>query len=655
MIFNNLGVSLAFFLALAASPADASSHHRRLVKPQQSIADEVGKAKSSPGNSNKKNNGGGNNGGGPKKAGHGKPKFKLQGSKAGTSDIFEVNVRESTPAITSATTYSVNGGPKRYVKADALDEILVADNDDEDETGAGTVAIIAVNKKTGDVNGIVQRGRDKTKFTQKKNMQAWAFEAPEWEPPAWECGVSGAELESSHANESTSRHLNEDHHHHHDHHDHHHDHDHDHFNLSEIKENLRGSSLRLGKQRRALQGVGYSYQVDIYIEIDNQLCIDNGEDCLQSGVIGPNTMGYVNALFAGANTIYEDEIDTHLGVAHVDINTNYDSATGTSNALSIMRGIYSSQNFGYAQGTPIDLHHALLSKNMGGGIAYVGVICNSGYGFGLSASLNGNYQSMSASVVWDMNVFMHELGHNFDSGHTHDYSPQIDTCGDSCPAGLPLAKSATIMSYCHLCSGSYSNIDYTFGGKYNGSGSRSDLSNYQNSPLAGLGTISNEPKRVNVQMYNHVSGASCATVPTGPPPPPPTPQPTPVATPNPTQAATPPPTPCPGTDLQVQIDLKVDNYPEETTWALTNTCTNTVVQSFQGSTAVPDGTQLSDSYCIPAGAYEFTINDAYGDGICCNYGLGNYKIFLNGNNIVSATGEFGQSETSKSIAVQIPS
>lgn len=108
---------------------------------------------------------------------------------------------------------------------------------------------------------------------------------------------------------------------------------------------------------------------------------------------------------------------------------------------------------------------------------------------------------------------MHELGHNFNSDHTHSYSPVIDTCGSSCPAQLPLAKSATIMSYCHQCSGSYSNIQYTFGGKYSGVGLRSDMNSYSNSPLAGLGTVSIEPRRVNAKMWSHVSSRGTCTSP----------------------------------------------------------------------------------------------------------------------------------------------
>ena len=117
---------------------------------------------------------------------------------------------------------------------------------------------------------------------------------------------------------------------------------------------------------------------------------------------------------------------------------------------------------------------------------------------------------------------MHEIGHNFNSGHTHDggYSPRVDTCGcpysnghcaDSCPSQLPLPKSATLMSYCHLCSGGYSNTDFTFGGKYSGTGPRDNINSYTNSPLAG--SVSNNPRQVNVRMWGHVSSRGTCTEP----------------------------------------------------------------------------------------------------------------------------------------------
>lgn len=146
------------------------------------------------------------------------------------------------------------------------------------------------------------------------------MEAEAFEPPPWSCGMD--HLPEKEDLESTERRLSHTHDHHHDHdheeghvhtttHDHHHDHEghahtHDHsdIDLQSIKDGLRGSSIRLGK-RRKLQGSGYNFQVDIYLEIDNQLCVNNGESCPAGGSIPPNTMNYVNSIFAGANSVYE--------------------------------------------------------------------------------------------------------------------------------------------------------------------------------------------------------------------------------------------------------------------------------------------------------------------------------------------------------------
>ena len=58
-------------------------------------------------------------------------------------------------------------------------------------------------------------------------------------------------------------------------------------------------------------------------------------------------------------------------------------------------------------------------------------------------------------------------------------------------------------------------MDYTFGGKYIGSGSRGDINSYTNTDLAG--TVSAEPRQVNARMYSHVSSrGSCLGVPSGP-------------------------------------------------------------------------------------------------------------------------------------------
>ena len=47
-----------------------------------------------------------------------------------------------------------------------------------------------------------------------------------------------------------------------------------------------------------------------------------------------------------------------------------------------------------------------------GGIAYVGVVCNTYYGLGVEGIMQGNFESMDYTAVWDMLVVTHEIGHS---------------------------------------------------------------------------------------------------------------------------------------------------------------------------------------------------------------------------------------------------
>ena len=49
--------------------------------------------------------------------------------------------------------------------------------------------------------------------------------------------------------------------------------------------------------------------------------------------------------------------------------------------------------------------------------------------------------------------------------------------------------------------------------------------------------------------------------------------------------------------------------------------------------------------CLRDGCYTFTINDAYGDGICCAYGDGSYAVIDSIGNILGQGGEFTNSES----------
>src|SRR6185436_15623143 len=146
--------------------------------------------------------------------------------------------------------------------------------------------------------------------------------------------------------------------------------------------------------------------------------------------------------------------------------------------------------------------HMMSGKGLGGGIAWIGVLCsgafptgaaascpglgsesvNWGGAYGFTASLSGTFNINSPTVMWDIVAVAHEIGHNFNSPHTHCYNTlsagasPIDQCysGESVgasacysggtslpgPAGL---GSGTIMSYCHLLGGGFSNIILNFG------------------------------------------------------------------------------------------------------------------------------------------------------------------------------------------------
>jgi hypothetical protein len=72
----------------------------------------------------------------------------------------------------------------------------------------------------------------------------------------------------------------------------------------------------------------------------------------------------------------------------------------------------------------VDLHHTFFGRDFGGGLARIGVLCNPGWGFGMSSGLIGDFVSLDLAAVRDMKLFMHKLGHQLAGEHTNeiDYS-----------------------------------------------------------------------------------------------------------------------------------------------------------------------------------------------------------------------------------------
>ena len=93
-----------------------------------------------------------------------------------------------------------------------------------------------------------------------------------------------------------------------------------------------------------------------------------------------------------------------------------------------------------------------------------------------------------------------------------------------------------------------------------------------------------------------------------------------------------------GEDLTITI--LTDNYPGETTWTVTDV-SGTVVAS--GGPYATAATEYVEQVCLDAGCYTVTINDSFGDGICCAYGTGAYTVSTDGT-VLASGGEFTTAE-----------
>jgi hypothetical protein len=205
---------------------------------------------------------------------------------------------------------------------------------------------------------------------------------------------------------------------------------------------------------------------------------------------------YVGNLLGYSSTIYIGEINTSLVVQSVSLwTTASDPWVQTTTTCGLMEfGRYWNLN---RTSVPRTIAHFMSGKANGGGVAWLGVLCRTGFsatsscpglatdapwggGYGYTGNMSGLFNISNPTVMWDIMAVSHEIGHNFNSPHTHCYngiggsSSPIDQCysgecanGCSCaantlpgPAGV---RSGTIMSYCHLLPGNYGNMALSFG------------------------------------------------------------------------------------------------------------------------------------------------------------------------------------------------
>lgn len=90
----------------------------------------------------------------------------------------------------------------------------------------------------------------------------------------------------------------------------------------------------------------------------------------------------------------------------------------------------------------------------------------------------------------------------------------------------------------------------------------------------------------------------------------------------------------PATTATLRITL--DNWGSETTWELAPEGGSTILQGGPYSDG-DNGTVVNEALCLLSGCYTLTMNDSYGDGICCGEGNGDFNV-LDGNGTVLLDG-----------------
>lgn len=291
-----------------------------------------------------------------------------------------------------------------------------------------------------------------------------------------------------------------------------------------------------------------------------------------------------------------------------------------------------------------DLVH-LLSYDLLGGVAYLDQLCgNLNYGF---SGISPNYNTVP-TYSWTVEVITHEIGHNLGSPHTHGCvwngnGTPIDGCGaeagfsEGCDGPIP--DAGTIMSYCHLISGV--GIDFNLGfGEQPGDLIRDEVYN------AGCLTTCSECETIGqvcddgddctigdeydtlcncIGVYTDADNDGVCVA----------------DDPNDLDPCV--PIECPEC-FDHTLTITLDDFPQETSWDVVDG-NGDVIASGGTYGSIPDGTTITETFCLEEGCFDFTIYDSYGDGICCDYGIGSYELADQDGNIIVSGGDFTFDET----------
>ena len=103
----------------------------------------------------------------------------------------------------------------------------------------------------------------------------------------------------------------------------------------------------------------------------------------------------------------------------------------------------------------------------------------------------------------------------------------------------------------------------------------------------------------------------------------------------------------PTVSTSIQVTIKFDNNATQTGWYVTNENGNRIIERLPGYYTGNDTLTITESVNLEdvTGNYTFTVLDSYGNGLCCNEGVGFYSIHANdGQLLLFGEGQFGYSQ-----------
>ncbi|MBI4880922.1 MAG: PD40 domain-containing protein [Planctomycetes bacterium] len=183
---------------------------------------------------------------------------------------------------------------------------------------------------------------------------------------------------------------------------------------------------------------------------------------------------YALALLGAASLRYEEQAGIVLVPVYLGLHDNANDPWAAPDTPGASAGTLLDEfRQAWDQGAaPVaaDVHHFVSGAIFGGGVAYLGTVCNRDWSFGVSTGIGGTTPFPLVPggwANWDFFVVAHEIGHNFNAIHTHGYCPPLDECAPPgsfgpCQTQQVCTSSGTVMSYCHVCAGGMTNITTYF-------------------------------------------------------------------------------------------------------------------------------------------------------------------------------------------------